>query len=643
MSNPLTNWLQNRKFKAALNQENVQLAQELLEKKQIAGAKLSLLEKVFRDRVQFEQSLSNYKREVLVLRDQISQNPQAFEQLTNNYKQLQQALELAHNQVKLKEHEAISIQQRLEVRNQETQDLQNQLKHKEHEVKLIQQQLKIRDKETVTLQKNLAISIEEIEGLCNQLRHKEYEFVLSQQQIEIRNQEKFSLQQELELFRQQSENLSSQIERKEQDFILFQKQLETRNQEVNLLQNNLETFRWQTEKLHNKVRNKEQEFDSIQQQIEAYKQEKQILLNQLSRPSVDNLLLPENEFFKRSVKDKFKFNEINDKLLQCTGIDKEIFYDLEENIVNYLKAQLELYTPKEKLKQHLIDTYEDIYLLQKGIDPEYNYNLTPHIYFMRYFLEGVYSAYLAWFLVYESKLLQTKVSILDIGAGSGAMIYGLFSLFKSMENYNKLPETHLSYCSLEQQNLLQHHGLEFWKQYVEKQNISAANTYYRFKTIDLFTYGNISNEKAELPNNFFDFVVISHCIFADEKQRIKSHQVYRKIFSESLKDDGYVLIIVQGRRLFQSYNRKQTEDQSQEERLIKDFISELGLKLEWYKYMTSTGKRVPSGAKFGIFAKENLHTQPHMSLLLRKYIQQKYDSHYVLDDYAILAKKELCF
>jgi len=32
-----------------------------------------------------------------------------------------------------------------------------------------------------------------------------------------------------------------------------------------------------------------------------------------------------------------------------------------------------------------------------------------------------------------------------------------------------------------------------------------------------------------------------------------------------------------------------------------------------------------------------------MSLLLRKYLEQRYDSHYVLDDYAILAKKELHF
>jgi len=236
-------------------------------------------------------------------------------------------------------------------------------------------------------------------------------------------------------------------------------------------------------------------------------------------------------------------------------------------------------------------------------------------------------------------LLQTKISILDIGAGSGAMIYGLFSFFKSASNFTVLPEIHVSYCSLEQQNLLQHHGLEFWKQYIENQNISAVNTYYRFKTIDLFTYGNNSNDR-ELPNNFFDFVVISHCIFANEKQRIKSHQVYRKIFTENLKDNGYVLIIVQGRRLFQAYSRELQDNQDQEDSLVKDFLNELGLKLEWYKYIASTGERIPlGGAKFGNFAKKNLPVQPHMSLLLRQYLAQKYDSCYVLDDYAILAKK----
>lgn len=72
MTNPFTNWLQSRKFSAALNQGNIQLAQELLEQKQRTGVRLLLLEKVFKDKLQSEQSSKQYEREVLVLRERIS-------------------------------------------------------------------------------------------------------------------------------------------------------------------------------------------------------------------------------------------------------------------------------------------------------------------------------------------------------------------------------------------------------------------------------------------------------------------------------------------------------------------------------------------------------------------------------------------
>lgn len=561
MSNPFTNWLQSRKFSAALKQDNIQLAQELLEKKQRLGVKLSLLEKGFRDKLQLEQNSKEYEREVLVLRKQTSKNSQEIQELTKKNQHLEKSVKDVRNQLKYKEQKVISIQQQLEARKQENQGLYDQIKYKEQEAISIQQQLQARKQETDSLQQQLAAHGQEIEALRNQQKYKE------------------------------------------------------------------------------------QEFTSIQQQLNTRGHEKQALLNQLKQTSgalVNNLLLPPLQKFNESVKDKFKFNEINDKLLQSTGIDREIFYELEENLVKYLQSEFERYTPQESLKNHLKEThYKDISTsLQRGQDPEYNSYLTPHIYFMEYFLEGVYSAYLAWFLVYQSQLLRTKVNILDIGAGSGAMIYGLFSLLKSASNFTQLPETHISYCSLEQQNLLQHHGLEFWNLYIEQQNISTINTYHRFKRIDLFTYGSNSNDR-ELPNKFFDFVVISHCIFADKEQRIKSHKVYRKIFTDSLKENGCVLIIVQGRRLFQAYSRNQTENQAQEEKLVKNFIEELGLKLEWYKYMTSTGKRIPlAGYEFARFASKSLPAQIHMSPLLRQYLEKKYDSNYVLDDYAILAKKE---
>ena len=297
---------------------------------------------------------------------------------------------------------------------------------------------------------------------------------------------------------------------------------------------------------------------------------------------------------------------------------------------------------------------EDIEVLRQGKDPRYDSYLSPHVYFMVYFLEGVYSAYLAWFLVYKSGFLPSKSNILDIGAGSGAMLYGMNSFLKSIVEFSYLPQRfagvssgdsraqaqiQISYCSLELRSSLQHHGLEFWKQYIEAQQTTVVNTYFRFNTMDLFTYCSNSSGSRNLPDNFFDFIVISHCIFADKTQRARCHQAFKKIFSDSLKDNGFVIVVVQGRRLFQAYGRYQSENQAQEERLIKEFTDEIGLQMEWYKYLTSTGQRKPMGQNFARIAREkDLPIRNHMNELIYNYLNKKHE-YYVLDDYVILAKK----
>lgn len=320
MSNPFTNWLQSRKFTAALKQNNIQFAQELLEKKQRLGVKLSLIEKVFRDKLQLEQNSKEYEREVLILRKQTTQNSQNIQELTNKIQQLEKSVKDVHNQLKYKEQEVVSIQQQLEARKQENQGLYDQIEYKEQEFISVQQQLQVRKQETDLLHQQLAAHGQEIEALRNQQKHKEKEFI------------------------------------------------------------------------------------SIQQQLNTSGHERQALVNQLNQISgalVNNLLLPPLQKFNESVKDKFKLNEIDD-LLQSTGIDREIFDKLEENIVKYLESEFERYLPQESLKNSLKETHnKDISTsLQRGQDPEYNSDLTPHVYFMEYFLEGVYSAYLAWFLVY---------------------------------------------------------------------------------------------------------------------------------------------------------------------------------------------------------------------------------------------------
>ncbi len=69
------------------------------------------------------------------------------------------------------------------------------------------------------------------------------------------------------------------------------------------------------------------------------------------------------------------------------------------------------------------------------------------------------------------------------------------------------------------------------------------------------------------------------------------------------------------------------------------FVTDLGLELVWYKYLTSTGLRTSTGgSEFNKFARENLYKQVYMSPLIQYYFHQKYDKNYILDDYIILAK-----
>ena len=312
---------------------------------------------------------------------------------------------------------------------------------------------------------------------------------------------------------------------------------------------------------------------------------------------------------------------------------------MESNLVNYLESEFERYTPQEDLYSNLQAAYEDIDLLKRGQDPQYDSQLTPYVYFMLYFLEGVYSAYLAWFFVYKSGLLKTRIELLDIAAGSGSVLYGLFYFLRTVNNFAPLSQSLICYRSLEQNFGLQYHGREFWQQYIEPITTATVNSYLRFNAEDLFIYDSSIHRSADLPQKFFDFITISHCIFANQEQREKSHQIYKNIFQESLKDNGYVLLVVQGRKLFRAYGYRLTESQAEEQKLMKCFLDELGLKLEWYKYLSSTGKRKPMGDGFGKFASENLPPNIYMNPLTRQYLKRGYDSTYVLDDYIVLAKK----
>ncbi|MGD1712687.1 photosystem II assembly protein [Dapis sp. BLCC M172] len=344
----------------------------------------------------------------------------------------------------------------------------------------------------------------------------------------------------------------------------------------------------------------------------------------------DYILTPDAKFIEFVTK-SFKLIEKDENLLQCTGIDQRIFDDFESSLAEYIKSELER-IPEKKRASELEAAIKDMKLLKRNIDPDYGFDLTPYVYMMKYLSDHVYSSYLAWFLIYKSRLLPTKLNILDIGAGPGTVAYALALFLQSSSGFFPTPPMHICYYSLEKQAQFQYRGLQFWRQYIEQKRM-PTNLYFRFDTTDIFSY----NEQLKvLPQGFFDFIVISHCLFAEQAEKKKSFEVYRKIFQESLISGGYVILIVQIKRFFGFYGMQPQEDVTQEKKLVEKLVEELGLKLEWYKYITATGMRKDM-ENFSKFV-QTLPVLKYMSPLQRKYLEQNYDSHHIIDDYIILAK-----
>ncbi|MBD2608880.1 photosystem II assembly protein [Scytonema hofmannii FACHB-248] len=363
--------------------------------------------------------------------------------------------------------------------------------------------------------------------------------------------------------------------------------------------------------------------------------QKQENLNEVAFDKQDSFILkPEAEFIN-FVSKAFKLIEHDITKLQSTGLDERIFDDFEARLVEYIKEEFSRIFDN-KLKIKIEDALEDINSLKSGQDPDYRFSLTPHVYFMKYFLENVYCIYLAWFLIYKAGLLPTKINILDIAAGPGTVAYGLALFLQSTSGFFDIPQMHISYYSLEKQDAFQFRGLQFWRRYIESRK-TPVNAYFRFVTDDIFTW---NSQSSNIPKEFFDFITVSHCFFNSLVKTLQANNIYKQIFATRLKLQGYVLLVVQDKKLFKAYDAYQVEDQEHEKKVVNKFLAELGLELVWYKYLTSTGSRTPySAVEFGKFALANLPKQLYMSSMIQKYLGQKYQQHYSLDDYVILAKK----
>ena len=352
-----------------------------------------------------------------------------------------------------------------------------------------------------------------------------------------------------------------------------------------------------------------------------------------SLAGIDELTLFPNTKFIEYISKAFKLIECDASMVQCTGIDQKVFNNFEQHLAGFIKNEInKLSREKNNVDYLLQQAIDDIQKLKEGQDPQYSFELSPHIYLIRYFLDNVYCTYLAWFLIYKAGLLPTKVNILDIAAGPGTVACGLALLLQSSSDFFLMPPMHISYYSLEQQKAFQYRGLQFWRQYMEPQ---AMNAYFRFDTSSIF---DGENQSKRLPKKFFDFIVISHCFFNDKDKREKSLQIYKDIFTNSLTDSGYALLIIQEKKLLVPYNVRLVDDCKQELSVVQQFVDDLGLNLVWYKYLSATGSR-KSHPNFAKFARENLSVQKFISPLFRQHFKLHYDLNYKLDDYVILAKK----
>lgn len=349
----------------------------------------------------------------------------------------------------------------------------------------------------------------------------------------------------------------------------------------------------------------------------------------------NSFLLTSNLAFIDHIHNVFNLVNHDEYKIQVTGIDRQVFDEFEYGLVTYLQEEFNKY-PQSQVISKLKEALEDLNNLKIGKDPDYNLGFTAYVYFMKYFLENTCSLYLAWFLIYKEGILSTKLNILDIAAGSATTACSLALFFQSCSRFFDLPQVHISYFSLEKQDAFQYRGLQFWRKYIE-QKICHINTYFRFVTNDVFTD---DFQFSNLPKDFFEFIVISHCFFSDNDMRVKSNEIYKNIFSHSLQAEGHVLLIIQDKKLFRAFDTQQSEDIHQEKIVIDKFLSELDLNLIWYRYLTSTGLRT-SLNDFGKFANEKLAKQSCMSDLVKKYLGQKYDNCYTLDDYVILAKRKM--
>lgn len=92
MTNLIANWWRSRQFYVALQSNDIDLATRFLKEIEQSGARLSLLEKTFKDKLEAERRLNDAEKEILVLRQQVIQSPQTPEEYKQEIANLRRQL-----------------------------------------------------------------------------------------------------------------------------------------------------------------------------------------------------------------------------------------------------------------------------------------------------------------------------------------------------------------------------------------------------------------------------------------------------------------------------------------------------------------------------------------------------------------------
>ncbi|PLZ87045.1 photosystem II assembly protein, partial [Fischerella thermalis CCMEE 5196] len=81
MNKFIANWWRSQQFKLAISRGNTRQAMQLLQEMQKSGARLSWLEKLFRDKLQLEIYSQQYKQEVKSLKNKLNDALQELENI----------------------------------------------------------------------------------------------------------------------------------------------------------------------------------------------------------------------------------------------------------------------------------------------------------------------------------------------------------------------------------------------------------------------------------------------------------------------------------------------------------------------------------------------------------------------------------